>query len=140
MNIRKALQEKNKLTGKIQNLFSRMKENNMTEDGQTRPYNSQKVWEEIQAETTKLVDLKVNIQMANSPILSDIYRMAELKTMIRQLRYMECNDGRKIQSGIITYLFATIKAEERDKLVQSLEDEIEKLQEKIDAFNFRTNL
>jgi hypothetical protein len=53
---------------------------------------------------------------------------------------MECNDGRKIQSGIITYLFATIKAEERDKLVQSLEDEIEKLQEKIDAFNFRTNL
>ncbi len=140
MNIRKALQEKNKLTGKIQNLFSRMRENNMTEDGQTRPYNSQKVWEEIQAETTKLVDLKVNIQMANSPILSDIYRMAELKTMIRQLRYMECNDGRKIQSGIITYLFATIKAEERDKLVQSLEDEIEKLQEKIDAFNFRTNL
>ncbi len=140
MNIRKALQEKNKLTGKIQNLFSRMKENNMTEDGQTRPYNSQKVWEEIQVETTKLVDLKVNIQMANSPILSDIYRMAELKTMIRQLRYMECNDGRKIQSGIITYLFATIKAEERDKLVQSLEDEIEKLQEKIDAFNFRTNL
>lgn len=117
-----------------------MKENNMTEDGQTRPYNSQKVWEEIQAETTKLVDLKVNIQMANSPILSDIYRMAELKTMIRQLRYMECNDGRKIQSGIITYLFATIKAEERDKLVQSLEDEIVKLQEKIDAFNFRTNL
>ena len=140
MNIRKALQEKNKLTGKIQNLFSRMRENNMTEDGQTRPYNSQKVWEEIQAETTKLVDLKVKIQMANSPILSDIYRMAELKTMIRQLRYMECNDGRKIQSGIITYLFATIKAEERDKLVQSLEDEIEKLQEKIDAFNFRTNL
>lgn len=140
MNIRKALQEKNKLTGKIQNLFSRMRENNMTEDGQTRPYNSQKVWEEIQVETTKLVDLKVNIQMANSPILSDIYRMAELKTMIRQLRYMECNDGRKIQSGIITYLFATIKAEERDKLVQSLEDEIEKLQEKIDAFNFRTNL
>jgi hypothetical protein len=140
MNIRKALQEKNKLTGKIQNLFSRMKENNMTEDGQTRPYNSQKVWEEIQVETTNLVDLKVNIQMANSPILSDIYRMAELKTMIRQLRYMECNDGRKIQSGIITYLFATIKAEERDKLVQSLEDEIEKLQEKIDAFNFRTNL
>lgn len=140
MNIRKALQEKNKLTGKIQNLFSRMRENNMTEDGQTRPYNSQKVWEEIQVETNKLVDLKVNIQMANSPILSDIYRMAELKTMIRQLRYMECNDGRKIQSGIITYLFATIKAEERDKLVQSLEDEIEKLQEKIDAFNFRTNL
>ena len=140
MNLRKALQEKNKLTGKIQNLFSRMKENNMTEDGQTRPYNSKKVWEEIQAETTKLVDLKVNIQMANSPILSDIYRMAELKTMIRQLRYMECNDGRKIQSGIITYLFATIKAEERDKLAQSLEDEIEKLQEKIDAFNFRTNL
>jgi len=140
MNIRKALQEKNKLTGKIQNLFARMRDNNITEDGQTKPYNSQKVLEEIREETNKLIDLKVKIQLANSPTLIDIYRMSELKTMIRQLRYMECNDGRKIQSGIITYLFATIKAEERDDLIQTLEDEIEKLQEKIDAFNFRTNL
>lgn len=140
MNIRKALQEKNKLTGKIQNLFARMRDNNITEDGQTKPYNSQKVLEEIREETNKLIDLKVKIQLANSPILVDIYRMSELKTMIRQLRYMECNDGRKIQSGIITYLYATIRAEERDGLIQSLEDEIEKLQEKIDAFNFRTNL
>ena len=140
MNIRKALQEKNKLTGKIQNLFSRMRDNNITEDGQTKPYNSQKVLEEVREETNKLIDLKVKIQLANSPILADIYRMSELKTMIRQLSYMECNDGRKIQSGIITYLYATIKAEERDVLIQSLEDEIEQLQEKIDAFNFRTNL
>ncbi len=140
MNIRKALQEKNKLTGKIQTLFARMRDNNITEDGQTKPYNSQRVLEEIREETNKLIDLKVKIQLANSPILIDIYRMSELKTMIRQLRYMECNDGRKIQSGIITYLYATIRAEERDGLIQSLEDEIEKLQEKIDAFNFRTNL
>jgi hypothetical protein len=140
MNIRKALQEKNKLTGKIQTLFARMRDNNITEDGQTKPYNSQRVLEEIREETNKLIDLKVKIQLANSSILIDIYRMSELKTMIRQLRYMECNDGRKIQSGIITYLYATIRAEERDGLIQSLEDEIEKLQEKIDAFNFRTNL
>ncbi len=140
MNIRKALQEKNKLTGKIQTLFARMRDNNITEDGQTKPYNSQRVLEEIREETNKLIDLKVKIQLANSSILIDIYRMSELKTMIRQLRYMECNDGRKIQSGIITYLYATIRADERDGLIQSLEDEIEKLQEKIDAFNFRTNL
>jgi hypothetical protein len=117
-----------------------MRENNITEDGQSRPYNSKEVLREINQEIDQLVELKVKLQLANTPILNDIYRVAELKVLIRQLRYMECNDSRKISSGIITYHIATIKADERDQLIKSLEEEIEAIHERIDAFNFRTSL
>ncbi len=140
MNLRKALKEKNKIAGNLNNLFHRMRENNITEDGQSRPYNSQEVLKEINGEISKLIELKVQLQVANTPILNDIYRVAELKVLIRQLRYMDCNDSRKINSGIITYHTATIKAEERDQLIKALEEEIESIHERIDAFNFRTSL
>jgi sugar-specific transcriptional regulator TrmB len=140
MNLRKALKEKNKVAGNLNHLFHRMRENNITEDGQSRPYNSKEVLSEINQEIDQLVELKVKLQLANTPILNDIYRVAELKVLIRQLRYMECNDSRKISSGIITYHIATIKADERDQLIKSLEEEIEAIHERIDAFNFRTSL
>ncbi|MEN9332949.1 MAG: hypothetical protein RLY35_129 [Bacteroidota bacterium] len=140
MNLRKALKEKNKVAGNLNHLFHRMRENNITEDGQSRPYNSKEVLREINQEIDQLVELKVKLQLANTPILNDIYRVAELKVLIRQLRYMECNDSRKISSGIITYHIATIKADERDQLIKSLEEEIEAIHERIDAFNFRTSL
>jgi hypothetical protein len=140
MNLRKALKEKNKVAGNLNHLFHRMRENNITEDGQSRPYNSKEVLCEINQEIDQLVELKVKLQLANTPILNDIYRVAELKVLIRQLRYMECNDSRKISSGIITYHIATIKADERDQLIKSLEEEIEAIHERIDAFNFRTSL
>ncbi len=140
MNLRKALKEKNKVAGNLNHLFHRMRENNITEDGQSRPYNSKEVLREINQEIDQLVELKVKLQLANTPILNDIYRVAELKVLIRQLRYMECNDSRKISSGIITYHIATIKADERDQLIKSLEEEIESIHERIDAFNFRTSL
>jgi hypothetical protein len=140
MNLRKALKEKNKVAGNLNHLFHRMRENNITEDGQSRPYNSKEVLREINQEINQLVELKVKLQLANTPILNDIYRVAELKVLIRQLRYMECNDSRKISSGIITYHIATIKADERDQLIKSLEEEIEAIHERIDAFNFRTSL
>jgi hypothetical protein len=140
MNLRKALKEKNKLAGHLNQLFQRMRENNITEDGQSRPYNSKEVLQEIHQEIQQLVELKVKLQLANIPILQDIYRVAELKVMIRQLRYMECNDSRKISSGIITYHIATIKAEERDQLIKTMEEEIEAIHERIDTFNFRTSL
>ena len=47
MNLRKALKEKNKLAGHLNQLFQRMRENNITEDGQSRPYNSKEVLQEI---------------------------------------------------------------------------------------------
>jgi hypothetical protein len=140
MNLRKALKEKNKVAGNLNHLFHRMRENNITEDGQSRPYNSKEVLSEINQEIDQLIELKVKLQLANTPILNDIYRVAELKVLIRQLRYMECNDSRKISSGIITYHIATIKADERDQLIKSLEEEIEAIHERIDAFNFRTSL
>jgi sugar-specific transcriptional regulator TrmB len=140
MNLRKALKEKNKVAGNLNHLFHRMRENNITEDGQSRPYNSKEVLREINQEIDQLIELKVKLQLANTPILNDIYRVAELKVLIRQLRYMECNDSRKISSGIITYHIATIKADERDQLIKSLEEEIEAIHERIDAFNFRTSL
>jgi sugar-specific transcriptional regulator TrmB len=140
MNLRKALKEKNKVAGNLNHLFHRMRENNITEDGQSRPYNSKEVLSEINQEIDQLIELKVKLQLANTPILNDIYRVAELKVLIRQLRYMECNDSRKISSGIITYHIATIKADERDQLIKSLEEEIAAIHERIDAFNFRTSL
>ena len=140
MNLRKALKEKNKVAGNLNHLFHRMRENNITEDGQSRPYNSKEVLSEINQEIDQLIELKVKLQLANTPILNDIYRVAELKVLIRQLRYMECNDSRKISSGIITYHIATIKADERDQLIKSLEEDIEAIHERIDAFNFRTSL
>ena len=140
MNLRKALKEKNTVAGNLNHLFHRMRENNIIEDGQSRPYNSKEVLSEINQEIDQLIELKVKLQLANTPILKDIYRVSELKVLIRQLRYMECNDSRKISSGIITYHIATIKADERDQLIKSLEEEIEAIHERIDAFNFRTSL
>ena len=128
------------MAGNLNHLFHRMRENNITEDGQSRPYNSKEVLSEINQEIDQLIELKVKLQLANTPILNDIYRVAELKVLIRQLRYMECNDSRKISSGIITYHIATIKADERDQLIKSLEEEIAAIHERIDAFNFRTSL
>jgi hypothetical protein len=140
MNIRKALQEKNKLTGKINQLYQRLRENNITEDGQSLPYNSREVMAEIQQCTAQLISLKVKIQIANTPILSDIYELAELKNLITRLRYLDCQDSRRISSGIITYHTATIKAQERDQMILALETQVEAIQERIDSFNFRTEL
>jgi hypothetical protein len=140
MNLRKALLEKNKLSGKINQLQQRLRENNICEDGQQLPYNSREVLQEIHQCTEQLIALKVKIQIANTPILADIYELAELKSLITRLRYIDCNDTRRISSGIITYQYATIKAGERDLLVQDIEAKIEAIQERIDSFNFRTEL
>jgi len=136
MNLKQALKEKNKLKAKIVLTQNRLSRYNMIEEGFERVYDPHEMYQQLLVETDQLIEIKTRIQKANLPVLSKIYRLSEVKGLMAKLNKLSCGQGRDSYSDVV--YDSAITVVERDNLLLSLEQEIEKLQEELDSFNFST--
>lgn len=144
MNLTKALKRKAKLANEIQKVFSKLQNSNSHEEKRKPVYSAEDVYNEWLKLINELVELKSKIQVANQPIYSKIFRMAELKSMIQQIKRINTTSGIQdtYRSGeaIEVTMVAFIGELDRDKLIQQWEDEVETLQDEIEEFNALTKI
>jgi hypothetical protein len=151
MNIKKALKEKNKLVGVIAQEFAKVSQYNSLPEGEKAPYDAKDSLESWLGKIDELISLKTKIHKANVKVQEKIFRLSELKSIIAQLKRLDCSEGKISSTGGRRRFYAedessavnkvvSISIIERDNLVKKYEDEIEKLQEELDLFNSKTKL
>lgn len=144
MNIKTALKRKNKLTGLIAEEFQKISTYNSIIEGNERPYSVKDVLLNWQKLSQELVELKVSIHKANTPVFDKIFILAELKGQIKQLRGLDCQSG-KIDNPYRSAQIETLKTVEitiveKEVLIKSLEEKIDIIQEELDTFNYNTEI
>ena len=145
MNIKQALKEKNKLVKKLAEEFLKFSQNNSVEFGVNRSYDPAEAlirWIETSKE---LVALKTKIHRANIGVYDKIFQLAELKSLLKQLKSVDCAEGKQQNHYRHAGVEATIKEAvlsipKRDEMVKDMEKQIENLQELLDDHNAKTQI
>jgi hypothetical protein len=146
MTIRQALKYKNKLVTKMNEEYSKASTYNSIEDGNDRPYDVKAALTNYLSLSNELIELKTKIHKANSVVYDKIFRLSELKSQISKLNHLNCTKGSinsrfgRIAGDEPTKVTAIIGVVERDEMVKTIETEIEKIQEELDAHNATTNI
>jgi hypothetical protein len=146
MSLRKALQKKNLLVGKIRGLQTLISSKNVFTD--ETPENNREDTKVLLADLVKMRDgliaLKSAVTVANVSIYPTLARISELKSYIEFLNGISTNEGKTTQRvyGAQELLVLMNKATLSEKDIRSLKEETEKeiedLQEKVDDFNAST--
>jgi len=137
MNVKQALKAKNKLTVRINELYSLAKSYNSIEEGNPRRYSVVGLLNEAEELTKELVDLKTRIHLANQPVYGKIFLMAELKGRVKQLKSISCEEGKVTERYGSTVAIKEVELDvvQKDNLIKGIEAQIEGLQ---DSGNFNT--
>jgi hypothetical protein len=146
MTIKQALKYKKKLASKMNEEFSKLSKYNSVEIGTNRVYEpkeSMRKWLEM---TNELIELKTKIHLANSVVYGKIFRMSELKSQLSSLKQLDCTEGKysdrysRMSGDTPIIKEAAIGLLERDTMIASMEEEIEKIQEELDIHNANTSI
>jgi hypothetical protein len=144
MNLTKALKHKKKLVKQADEFYSRFFNYNSFEVGTTPSYNPEEMFEGWLKKTDELVILKTKIHQANVPIAEKIFQLGEIKNIISRMRGLDTKEGKvrdrySANDNAIEYR-AYMNLFNKDLLIKNYEDELEKLQEEIEAFNVITKI
>jgi len=139
MNIKQALKQKNKLVKKISERAEFLQKENCVVVGAVRNYDPHTQLGELVEEVNALVELKTKIHLANVEVYSKIFRMSELKNLCKIIKLVDTKEGmvhhsRYGDSTMINYESA-IKHQDKVSLLEQIEQEIEQLQDELDAHN-----
>jgi hypothetical protein len=143
MKVKQALKYKKKLASKMNQEFSKVQMYNSVEEGSTRVYDVVESMRNWLTMSEELVELKTKLHLANAPVYGKIFRMSELKSQLSNLRQLDCVDGKHFDRygrGEAVVKTAKISVLEKDQLVLTIEEEIEKLQEELDEHNATTSI
>jgi hypothetical protein len=144
MTIKQALKLKNKLIKNIGENTQLMQRYNSVEVGNERPYSSQMLYKQIETDTKELASLKSRIHISNVPVMEDIFWMSEMKSIITNLKKMECVEGKsnrdrfRMESELV--MTSEISLVSRNQEIKMLEGKIEEIQDKLDVFNATTEI
>lgn len=145
MNIVKALKTKNLLVKEISQLQNKISSYNSTLVGAAVPYDTKALLTQLGGKVNELVALKTAINKANLGIQGTIYELGEKKSFVSRIRSINTTSG-KVSSGRfsetprVNEYVAQITILELDSMVATLEKEIDDLQEKIDTYNYTTQV
>ncbi|MFZ9171836.1 MAG: hypothetical protein ACO21X_05550 [Sediminibacterium sp.] len=143
MNLKQALKRKNRLVGLIAEEYIKVSQYNSVDDVNQRPYSVKEALQNWLKLTDELIELKSKIQIANNKVNDKIFRLAELKTQVKQLKKLDCTSGlyySKWSDDKVVTKVAEIEVIERDKMVKEMEAQIEKIQDELDEWNHQTIL
>lgn len=137
MNIKQALKRKNVLVNEIKQEFAKLQTYNSVEVGAKKAYSARLALITYLGKIDELIALKHSIHIANAPIYGKIFRLSELKSSIKSLSSLNCNEGKENRYGSIEprILEVDIDIVERDNMVKAMEVEIDKIQDELDYFN-----
>jgi uncharacterized protein YfkK (UPF0435 family) len=144
MTIAQALKEKNKKAAKINKLWQKLYSYNSTVVDSEKPYDLDKVWDELHKETSELIELKTRIHAASAPVRSEIFSLSELKSHVSRIQSINTNKGKQTnhyrsESPVIE-MTAHFDIKWKDTQIETLEQTIETIQEKLDTFNHTTQI
>ena len=144
MNIKQALKEKNKLAAKQTAFVQKLTQNNSVADGVVREYDPKTSFDNAVATMEELIALKTNIHRANLKVYDKIFRLSELKSLIRSLKGVDCSTGiaSNYRYGADQSVIKTsiIGRTEMDAIIEKYEAEIETIQEELDTHNAKTKI
>jgi hypothetical protein len=143
MKVKQALKYKKKLASKMNQEFSKVQMYNSVEEGSARVYDVVESMRNWLTMSEELVELKTKLHLANAPVYGKIFRMSELKSQLSNLKQLDCVDGKHFDRygrGEAVVKTAKISVLEKDQLVLTIEEEIEKLQEELDEHNATTSI
>jgi len=142
MNVSQALKQKNKLIVELKKQYQIAQKFNSQEEGNIRRYSVQNALDRAVELTMELTDLKTKIHLANAPVYDKIFRMAELKNRIKELRKIPTDEGKTETrfSSVASVKEVEINIAQLDEMVQTLEVRIEEIQAELDVHNATTQI
>ena len=142
MNVSQALKQKNKLIVEIKKQYQIAQKFNSQEEGNIRRYSVQNALDKAAELTMELTDLKTKIHLANAPVYDKIFRMAELKNRIKELKRIPTEEGKTESrfSSVASVKEVEINIAQLDEMVQFLESRIEEIQAELDIHNATTQI
>jgi|694.fasta_scaffold00207_23 small nuclear ribonucleoprotein (snRNP)-like protein len=139
MTIKQALKQKARLVKSINERIVRIEKDNSVIEGAIRSYDPQTELQSLLEETNQLIELKTAIHRANNEVYDKIFRLSELKNLVKTLKKMDTQEGNVSRRGygesMLLNYNVVISASARDKMVKSYEDEIDALQDELDTYN-----
>jgi hypothetical protein len=145
MTVKQALKEKNKLTKSISELVTRIQKYNSVEEGAVRSYDPKEDMDKLQKVVSDLALLKTRIHMANQNVYHKIFRLSELKGLVKYLRGIDCSEGKtsthqRYGESASVVKTTVITKVEMDNLISWYEQEIERIQDELDIHNGTTEI
>ena len=138
ITLAKALKLKNRLAGRLAKLQTDIQAYNSVPEGQTDQVDVPALMRTREELVDALVGLKTAINAANREVQRDIYDLAEKKATAQFLGCVNTRHGPQPavypNTSEVTYV-ATLKKADVDALVARLENEIDRLQDRLDHFN-----
>lgn len=145
MNLAKAMKVKNRKIKKISELQRDIQNNNsvIEAEGVKRKFDIDKLLVDLDNEVKELVNLKLSIFIASTPMRENILLLAETKSKIAFLNGIDTHEGRRYDTytsnSDVLYKVAVDILWVREE-VNKLEEFIDKLQEELDTFNHATHI
>mgnify|MGYP006283693715 CR=1 FL=1 len=141
ITLHKALKLKNRLIQRLNECSNLIRSNNSVIVGNERDCDVKEQLERRRSLSTRLVQLKINIEKASMPIRDKILLQSEMKDEIKLLKQLDCTQGKKSErwgSGPAEEYEACISDAVRRQMTSGLEDQIDALQDEINSFNIST--
>jgi hypothetical protein len=144
MKLVKALKLKNKQVQAFNSTVSRMIKSNSYDEDSNKVYNSKELLIQATKELEDLVKLKSAIHSSSEPIRNKIFRLSEFKSFVQNISNLNTTEGVVKASTYGSSTNNTYKCDineiEKQDLIKTFQDEIEKMQDEIDVFNATTDL
>jgi hypothetical protein len=146
LTLAKALSIKNRLAGRLSQAQSNVQTYNSVLAGQRDATGQTDVdvraeFERYQALQGALVAVKSAIQRANVPVLEDILQLGELKARVQLLTNLNTKNGTEPGFNGVEFLYvATLTKPEVQGLTRRLEAEIDRVQDRLNAYNATTQV
>ena len=141
MTLKQALRKKNNLVMEINNLYAILSSENSIAEVNKREYDLHEVVDELEKKTEELIKLKTKIQSANIGVYEMIFTISELKSKIKQLKSIDTKDGFVTEYGKESCVYkAFFNKRNISDMIKEAENNIEKLQDKLEHFNSITEV
>lgn len=142
MNIASALKKKNRLVAKLQQNLDILKKHNSLANDAPRRYNLEEVLTDSRELIAEIVSLKTSIHNATQPVRHLIFRLSELKGLLKSVGSINVSEG--TQSGSWSGTGATyvvqIDMVRRDNILTEIQNEIDVIQDELDYWNATNQL
>jgi hypothetical protein len=140
IKLAKALKMKKRMALDLADLLSKNQRQNTYVEGNPPLKPTTELLGEYEQKLAKYIEFKTKIQIANAPIFSKIFELAETKGYLQGLnRFQTDIDNSYMQPGQKEKR-SSMSTIEKEELIKLAKDKIEKLQDELDAFNATTEI
>ncbi len=142
MNVKQALKVKNKLVTDLKAQYQILQKYNSIEEGNPRRYSMSDTLDRITTLSNELVELKAKIHTANQPVYHQIFALAELKGLVKELKKVPTDEGKQVEryGSVQSVKEVELNIVDIQNKVDILTVKIEEIQNELDIHNSNTQI